>query len=453
MKKANRKIGIDIIISNIPMGSHFCLFYKTKQDLIDILVPYFKTGLENNEFCLWITSEPLTVKEAQKIMQKAIPDFDHYLKRGQIEIIPHTQWYLKDGSFNPQRVLNLWIDKFNQALAKEYDGIRITGNTAWLGKKNWRNFTDYEEKVNKLIGQSSAIALCTYALDKCSAVKVIDVIYNHQFALIRREGEWEIIESSEYKTTKEALAQKVKGAICQLKKQHQAQQNFFIDLAHELKTPLTIMKGNLDLASGKNGVKIRRNAKSLDHFLKTQKEEAERIEKIINDLSTLAKAETNQLVLRFQKLRLDELIRKVCLRLEVLVRQEGKKLEYQKLMPLNIRGDQERLEQLVSNLLDNAIKFTRPKTGQIQVSLTQDRGRAKIRIVDNGIGILKKDLPYIFKRFYRGTNVKHRLKSKGNGLGLAICQWIVKEHCGQIKVKSEEAQRTVFSIWLPLSCH
>jgi PAS domain S-box-containing protein len=202
--KKTRNTGIPVI-GNVSWGTHFCQFYQTKEDLVDVLVPYFKAGLESNEFCMWVTSEPLNEKEAEEAMRKAVPDFDLYLKRGQIEIALHDEWYLKEGVFNLQRVLNAWINKLEQALANGYDGIRVTGNTAWLEKKDWKDFADYEEEVNSVIGKYRMMAICTYLLDKCSASEVIDVVRNHQFTLIRRIGEWELIESSEIKRTKEAL--------------------------------------------------------------------------------------------------------------------------------------------------------------------------------------------------------------------------------------------------------
>lgn len=578
MGKEIRKTGIEII-DNAPWGTHFCVFYKTKEDLIEILVPYFKTGLENNEFCLWITSEPLNEKEAQEAIKKAMTDFDQYLKRRQIEIIPHTQWYLKSGAFDSKKVFKMAADKLKQVQALGYKGVRGTGNTSWLGKKDWKSLADYEEKVNSLIGQFPVIALCAYPLDKCGSAEVIDVVSNHGFALIRRSGKWELIESSEHKRAEEALKEselqlkklfklspvaiiisavdgkieyankaaydmtgyqqneaigmatkeffvdpkerdrsikvikkhgqrlnydfhykrkdgttgiaiansklidlgrgprlviklnditerkqteeelkkaranverKVKEATYQLKKQHQAQQNFFIDLAHELKTPLTFMKGSFDLALRKTAEKIRKDSKSFTRFLTAQKEEVDRIEKVVNDLSTLAKADTQQLIFQFKKIKLDKLIEKVCLRLQKFAKQEKKKLVFKKLMPLIVMGDQERLEQLISNLLDNAIKFTKAGSGQIQVSLTTDRGRAKIRIKDNGIGITQEDLPYIFERFYRSANTKHNPKLRGSGLGLAICEWIVKKHHGKITAESTKKKGTVFTVLLPL---
>ncbi len=96
MNEKMRKSGIDII-GDVPWGAHFCQFYQTKEDLTDILVPFFKAGLENNEFCIWVTSQPLEVEEAKEALEKAIPDIDVYLEKGQIEIIPCTYLYLKKG--------------------------------------------------------------------------------------------------------------------------------------------------------------------------------------------------------------------------------------------------------------------------------------------------------------------------------------------------------------------
>ena len=204
MEQKLRKSGIDII-GDVPWGTHFCQFYQTKQDLIDILVPYFKAGLENNEFCMWITSQPLEVNEAKEALRKAAPDFDHYLEKGQIEIIPYTYWYFKEGIFDSQRVLSGWIEKLEIALANGYDGLRLSGNTFWLEKKDWNSFVDYEGEIDSIIGNYPMVALCTYSLERCNATEIIDVVINHQFALVKKEGKWEQIESSKRKMAEQAL--------------------------------------------------------------------------------------------------------------------------------------------------------------------------------------------------------------------------------------------------------
>ena len=207
MAEELRKTGIDVI-GDVPWATHFCQFYQTKQDLLDILIPYFKAGLENNEFCMWVTAEPLSEREAHRAVTGAIPEFAQYEARGQIEILPHDKWYLKDGVFDLHWVLDGWVDKLSQALARGYSGMRVTGNTAWLERSGWKDFTQYEAEINNVIGKYKMLALCTYSLDRCSASEVIDVVNNHQFALLRKEGRWELIESAVYKQTKEALQQK-----------------------------------------------------------------------------------------------------------------------------------------------------------------------------------------------------------------------------------------------------
>jgi PAS domain S-box-containing protein len=199
---AKRSSGIDII-GDIAWGTHLCVFYQTKEDLLDILVPYFSAGLRNNEFCIWVTAEPLGAEAAKKAMARKIADFDVYLKKGQIEIVPHSEWYISGGTFDSQRVLKAWVDKLDQALAHGYEGMRVTGNTAWLEKKDWRDFTAYEEEINSVIGKYPMLALCSYSLDRCGAFEILDVVKNHKFALIKREGRWEIIKSSRLKKMEE----------------------------------------------------------------------------------------------------------------------------------------------------------------------------------------------------------------------------------------------------------
>jgi PAS domain S-box-containing protein len=200
----NRDTGIDTI-GSVPWGTHFCQFCQTRQDLVDILVPYFRAGLENNELCLWITSAPLVVEAARESLSKAVSGLDDYITKGQIEILDASQWYTKSGSFRSDEVLQSWIEKEHQALEKGFDGLRLTGNTFWLEQKDWRDSTDYEATMDRIIGQYRMIAFCTYPLDRCGASELIDVVSNHQFALIKREGKWQAIESTERRQTEEAL--------------------------------------------------------------------------------------------------------------------------------------------------------------------------------------------------------------------------------------------------------
>ncbi len=189
----------------MPWGTHFCQFYATKTDLLDTLVPYFAAGLADNEFCLWVTSQPLGAAEAEAALRKAVPRFDRRLAEGQIEIFEHSQWYTLDGVFDGKRVLQNWVDKLAAARQRGFDGLRLSGDTFWLERDDWRDFVQYEAEVDAVIGSNRMLALCTYSIDKCNMRDVLDVFANHEFALVRERGRWEILQNVSRRRAEQAL--------------------------------------------------------------------------------------------------------------------------------------------------------------------------------------------------------------------------------------------------------
>jgi len=188
-----RKSGIDLI-GDLPWGTHFCQFYKTKSDLLDMLVPYFKAGLENNELCVWVTSDFVTRQDASRAMKNSVQGFSAYLEEGQIEIFPYTDWYLKNGNFELQRTLDMWMEKHNAALSRGFAGLRVSGNPYWIdNKKDWDDFAAYEAAINGVIGGTKLLVLCTYSLKKCGVTEILDVVKNHEFALAMNHGIWQVV--------------------------------------------------------------------------------------------------------------------------------------------------------------------------------------------------------------------------------------------------------------------
>ena len=193
-----RNSGISVV-GDMPWGTHFCHFYETKQDLLDTLVPYFKAGLESKEFCLWVVSnaELITVEEAKEALEQAVPDLDRHLSDENIEILDGLDWYLEDNVFNLERVTSAWDAKLKRALALGYDGLRVSGDTFWLGETEWKEFCAYEKQLNDSIADRPMTVLCTYPLAKSGAAEILDVVQTHQFAIARRQGEWKVIQSPE----------------------------------------------------------------------------------------------------------------------------------------------------------------------------------------------------------------------------------------------------------------
>jgi C4-dicarboxylate-specific signal transduction histidine kinase len=196
-----RKTGVDVV-GDMPWGTHFCLFYETRADLLDTVVRYCKAGLEDREFCLWVVAEPLTEADASQALKRAVPDLDRYLGDRSIEIVAARDWYLQDGTFDLNRVIGGWNQKLASASARGYAGVRVTGDTAWLEKKDWKDFCEYEESLNQAVANHRLAVLCTYPLAACGAAEILDVVRTHQFAVTKRRGDWDVIETAGHKQAK-----------------------------------------------------------------------------------------------------------------------------------------------------------------------------------------------------------------------------------------------------------
>ena len=171
------------IVSNLPCGTHLCQFYQTKEEKLRTLIPYFKTGLKNNEFCIWVTADHLNEKEIMETMRKSLPKFDSCFRKGQLQIFSYDEWYLKNGIVNPDKILKAWAEKCNQMCSEGYSSMRVSGDLSPLTEKHWANLMIYEAMVNKSIGNSKMTALCTYSIKKFKRSRIMEVVRNHQFTL------------------------------------------------------------------------------------------------------------------------------------------------------------------------------------------------------------------------------------------------------------------------------
>lgn len=196
----------------MPWGSHLCLFYETKDDLLDTLAAYFCAGFENHEFGVWAVSEPITEAEAANYLRRTIPDFNARLSAGQIEILPGHEWYLKGNQFDLKRITRGWNEKLSGALAKGYDGMRVSGNAFWIGTDHWKEFCEYEQELDRALAGQKMIVLCTYPSQASRAVDILDVTRAHQFSMARRKGRWEFLETPELKQANREI-RKLNGAL------------------------------------------------------------------------------------------------------------------------------------------------------------------------------------------------------------------------------------------------
>lgn len=200
MKTQPRETGIGAV-GDIPWGTHFFLLYETKEDLLDTLVPYFKSGLEAGEFCMWVICHPLTEVDVKNALRRSVRDFDDHLRRGSIEILQVRDWYMIGQDLALEKVARGWGDKVDSALSRGYAGLRLSADTAWLEKKNWKDFCEYEAVVTKSITNKPVIALCTYPLIGSAVGEILDIARTHKFAVARRD-QWEILKTSDLQQAK-----------------------------------------------------------------------------------------------------------------------------------------------------------------------------------------------------------------------------------------------------------
>ena len=175
MTNGLRKSGI-ATVGDIPWGTHFCHFYENKEDLLDVLVPYFKTGLEQNEVCVWEVFDPLTEQEAESALESALPGVHARFAAGDIEIVSQSQWRQGDGALDFRQLIREWEVKLEKALARGCAGMRVSVNGAWLAKRDRRDLDGYEDEFSRLIAERRIVMLCAYRLAAGRAAEILEQV-------------------------------------------------------------------------------------------------------------------------------------------------------------------------------------------------------------------------------------------------------------------------------------
>ena len=241
------------------------------------------------------------------------------------------------------------------------------------------------------------------------------------------------------------LASTFNEMIAELEESFHRVKRFTADASHELKTPLTILRGEVEV-----GLKKKRTLKEYQRILNSNLEETSRMSRIVEGLLTLSRADMGELIMEREEIELSPLAREVCEDLRILARERGIQLKFMDDGFTKVEGNPLFLRQLILNLTENGLKYT-PSGGEVALKVEGDRdqGVVKILVSDTGVGIAKKDLKRVFDRFFRVDKARSR-ETGGTGLGLSICQWISHAHEGQIAVASKVGKGSTFTVTLPL---
>jgi C4-dicarboxylate-specific signal transduction histidine kinase len=460
-----RKSGIDVVGDMVAWGAHFCLFYETREDLLDTLISYCRAGLDRGEYCLWIVADPLTIEEAKGALKNAVPDVDRHLADSRLEMTPARDWFLQGGTFDGKRLTQDWYDKLARVSARGYPGMRVTGDTTWLSKKDWGHFCDYEDGLNEVIGHQRLAVLCTYPLAGCGAPQILDVVRTHQFVLARRHGSWDVLETATLKQAKaeikllnEELEQRVVERSSELMKASDALREAQTELAHVNRVTAmgqfaaSIVHDTMQPISA-----VLTNAHAALRWLSTDppdsgevREALDRIVKagglasdVIGRLRTLSKKAP---VLK-DSLAINEVILDVIAltRSEVVKNGISLRTELAEGLP-RIQADRVQLQQVILNLMMNAVEAisgVREGSRQLLVGTERDAsGGLVVTVTDSGPGLNSQSFDRLFEAFYT-------TKSRGMGLGLSICRTIVETHGGRIWASRTASPGATFQFSVP----
>ncbi|MEB2287191.1 MAG: ATP-binding protein [Anaerolineae bacterium] len=234
------------------------------------------------------------------------------------------------------------------------------------------------------------------------------------------------------------LTQTFNETLTRLERLFNVQRRFVADVSHEMRTPLTTIRGNVDL--------MRRFGYD-EEATAAIDSEARRMSRLVEDLLLLAKADAGRLPLERQLVELDTIVVEVFNQARML--SDTVTVVLGPVEPACVIGDPDRIKQLLLNLASNGLKYT-PEGGTVTLGLRRDGEWVDVSVTDTGVGIPAEDLPHIFDRFYRVDKARSRVQG-GTGLGLSIAKWLVEAHGGQIAVTSEPGSGSTFTIRLPLA--
>ena len=175
----------------IRWGTHIAQLYRTKEDLAEVLVPYMEKGLEENELCVWVTSE-MSAEEAKEALSEEVPGVDNYVNKGQLQFVSYEDWYSSNGCFDGQCTLDKGLKKYQEALCNGYSGLRLTGNALWLDQSDWDSFMEYEEHVNSVVPGYRMLIMCAYKESRCSKDNIYDVMNTHRYVLSKTGDMWRL---------------------------------------------------------------------------------------------------------------------------------------------------------------------------------------------------------------------------------------------------------------------
>jgi len=326
-----------------------------------------------------------------------------------------------------ERALRLFFQKNNLPLDTQMADARLI------------NFS--EKLLTGTIGSASSKILIANVVkeEEISLVEVLEILNESKEAIANNKA---LREKSKQLSK---LTAELESSNKELVFQYKQKDEFLDTVAHELKTPLTSIKASTEILQDD----IEEMEKGLQkQFLGNIENEVDRLARLVNHILDIEKLENNRQKLRLKKNSLDRTMKLVITNLFSLAKDKGIELYFVNSRPLNLYYDEDRIIQVLTNLISNAIKFTDKENSVIKIGYCIESKHVEVFVEDMGKEIDESDKEYIFDKFYQSAN-QNTLKPKGSGLGLAICKQIIQKHGGEIWLKNSNKNGSIFVFTLP----
>lgn len=331
------------------------------------------------------------------------------------------------GEQRTQRALNLFFRKYNLPLDTQMADARLI------------NFS--EKLLTGSIGSASAKILIASVVkeDEVSLVEVLKILEESKEAISRNK----LLREKSSELT--ILTERLKIANNELIEKDKQKDEFLDTVAHELKTPLTGIRATTELLMDESD-DMPKELKA--QFLKNMLQDSDRLSRLINNILDFEKLSKGRVQLNIKKRNIRETIHSAISSFKHVANKRGVEIIQSSQSDVYAAYDEDRILQVLTNLISNALKFTMANTGKIILDHKYESGYLELTVSDNGSGIPQEDLPYIFDKFYQSNN-QNIIKPEGSGLGLAISKQIIENHEGKIWVKNNKKTGVTFGFKLP----
>ncbi|AKB19140.1 ATP-binding protein [Methanosarcina sp. WWM596] len=434
------------LFSSIPQSSQLSAVYSDIEELTELLVAYFKQGIERGDHCLWIIPDSLAAEKAENELKKAGVDVGKYITSSQLEIMP-AGTLSESVLLLESAVKKLTEEKSGKALSEGVSGFRTNLDVKGAGS-SFKTCFEGLEKIHEEISQGNRVNLTflsTFPLEELSGSALLEMV-EEKGVLVKRNNKWGYLVNTCNLNGHKELETTLLKAKKDAEATNRAKNSFIMNMSHELRTPLNSVIGFSDLLlEGAFGPMNTKQAKYVNNILISGKSLLE----IINNLLDISRLEAGENTLKYEEVDVASLIGEV--RVSLLSPASVKKITVElDIGPSvgNVRADMTKFRQILYNLVSNAIKFT-PAKGKVIISACKKEGVLEVKVSDNGMGLSKESHEKIFMPFTQADSSAARGYG-GAGLGLYIVRNFVDLHGGRIWVESEIGKGSTFTFTLPV---